>query len=239
MLRNRPDYSLKMFQIAESPSPSEQFSPPSVAELAELRDEFGKSHCVVLPALLDRALAHELARRVEQSDFYRLEHEGVGVEACMESNATLAWLLLLVNDKRMRDVVEAISGCAQIGHFDGRVYRLEPATEHYDSWHSDLVDNRLVAMSINLGTQQYEGGALQIRDRRTNEMAERRNPQIGDALLFELGEYLEHRVMPVAGESPRTVFAGWFKGGDELPLGTIFRPVEPSPTGEIDATDLG
>jgi len=238
MLRGRADRSLTMLRIAESPSPSEQFSPPSAAELAELRDEFGKHHCVVLPGLLDRALADGLARRVEQSDFYRLEHEGVGVEACMESNATLAWLLLLVNDNRVRDVVESISGCGQIGHFDGRVYRLEPATEHYDSWHSDLVDNRLVALSINLGTQQYEGGALQIRDRRTNEMAERRNPELGDALLFELGEYLEHRVMPVAGENPRTVFAGWFKGGDELPLGTTFRPGAPEPSGGLDATDL-
>ena len=27
---------------------------------------------------------------------------------------------------------------APIGHFDGRVYRLEPSNDHYDSWHDDL-----------------------------------------------------------------------------------------------------
>ena len=35
----------------------------------------------------------------------------------------------------------------------------------------------------------------------------------GDALLFELGEHLEHRVLPVRGGTARTVFAGWFKAG--------------------------
>ena len=85
----------------------------------------------------------------------------------MEVNATLARLLLLVNDERMLDVVRSITGCGPIGHFDGRVYRLEPSSDHYDSWHDDLGDGRLVAMSINLGRQPYEGGALEIRDRRT------------------------------------------------------------------------
>jgi hypothetical protein len=214
-----------MIRITESPTPSQQFAAPSTSEAEALREEFGRRHCVLVPGLLDPALAETVADRVESSDFYRLEHKGVGVEACMESNATLAWLLLLVNDTRMRDVVQSITACGPIGHFDGRVYRLEPSSEHYDSWHSDLVDNRLVAMSINLGKRPYEGGALQIRDRRTGEMTEMRNAEVGDALLFELGEHLEHRVMPVTGENARTVFAGWFKGGAELPLGTTFGPV--------------
>ena len=51
----------------------------------------------------------------------------------MEINATLAWLLLLVNDERVLEVVRWISGCGPIGHFDGRVYRLDPSTDHYDS----------------------------------------------------------------------------------------------------------
>jgi hypothetical protein len=214
-----------MLRITESPRAAEQFTPPSEEELALLRDEFERRNCVVLPGLLDPDLADTIASRIERSDFYRLEHKGVGVEACMESNATLAWLLLLVNDTRVRDLVRSISACGPIGHFDGRVYRLEPSSEHYDSWHSDMVDNRLVAMSINLGRHPYEGGSLQIRDRHTGETNERRNPQVGDALLFELGDHLEHRVLPVTGENARTVFAGWFKGGAELPLGTTFGPV--------------
>lgn len=178
-----------------------------------MREQFRHRHCLQIPRLLDHPLADEIARLVEGSEFDRREHDGIGVEECMEVNATLAWLLLLVNDERMLEVVESITECGPIGHFDGRVYRLEPSADHYDSWHDDLGDGRLVAMSINLGRQSYEGGALEIRDRRTGATTQARSASTGDALLFELGENLEHRVLPVTGETARTVFAGWFKAG--------------------------
>ena len=72
-----------------------------------------------------------LARLVDGSSFYRREHDGIGVEHCMEVNAALAWLLLLINDERLLDVIRSITGCASIGHFDGRVYRLAPSTDHH------------------------------------------------------------------------------------------------------------
>ena len=202
-----------MLRITGSASPSEQLRIPSGGELARLRDEFGHRHCLLIPGLFDRALAVEIAHRVASSDFYLREHPGIGVEACMEVNATLAWLLLLVNDERMLEVVRTITGCEPIGHFDGRVYRLEPSADHYDSWHDDLGQGRLVALSVNLGRKPYEGGALEVRDRRTGASTQVRSARIGDALLFELGEHLEHRVLPVTGGSARTVFAGWFKAG--------------------------
>src|SRR5215213_3021995 len=202
-----------MLRITGSTSPSKQLWIPSEVELARLQDEFGRRHCLLIPGLLDRALADEIAPLVASSDFYRREHRGIGVEACMEVNATLAWLLLLVNDERILEVVRSITGREPIGHFDGRVYRLEPSTDHHDSWHSDLGEGRLVAMSINLGTEPYEGGELEVRDRRTGASATVRSAHIGDAPLFELGEHLEHRVLPVTGGSARTVFAGWFKAG--------------------------
>ena len=105
----------------------------------------------------------------------------------MEVNAALAWLLLLVNDERMLEVVRLITGCGPIGHFDGRVYRMEPSTDHYDSWHDDLGEGRLVALSVNLGREPYEGGALEVRDRRTGASAEVRSARTGDALLFAAG----------------------------------------------------
>jgi len=202
-----------MLRITGSASPSEQLCIPSGDEFARLRDEFGHRHCLLIPDLFDRALADKIARLLESSDFYRREHPGIGVEACMEVNATLAWLLLLVNDERMLEVVRLITDCGPIGHFDGRVYRLEPSTDHHDSWHDDLGEGRLVALSVNLGREPYEGGALEVRDRRTGASAEVRSARTGDALLFELGEHLEHRVLPVTGGSARTVFAGWFKAG--------------------------
>jgi hypothetical protein len=219
-----------MLRITGSASPSEQFSIPSGDELARLRDEFGRRHCLLIPGLFDSSLADEIAHRIKSSDFYRREHPGIGVEACMEVNATLAWLLLLVNDRRMLEVVRSITGCEPIGHFEGRVYRLEPSPEHYDSWHDDLGDGRLVALSVNLGTEPYEGGALEVRDRRTGATAEVRSARTGDALLFELGEHIEHRVLPVTGGSARTVFAGWFKAGPSF-VSVLRSGAEPVTTG--------
>ena len=205
-----------MLRITGSASPSEQFSIPSGDELTRLRDEFGRRHCLMIPGLFDTPLADEIADRIASSDFYRREHPGIGVEACMEVNATLAWLLLLVNDQRILEAVRSITRCGPIGHFDGRVYRLEPSTDHYDSWHDDLGDGRLVALSVNLGREPYEGGALEVRDRRTGATAEVRSARTGDALLFELGEHIEHRVLPLTGRAARTVFAGWFKAGSSF-----------------------
>ena len=148
----------------------------------------------------------------------------------MEVNATLAWLLLLVNDERVLAIVRSITGCAPIGHFDGRVYRLEPSTEHHDSWHNDLGEGRLVALSVNLAKEPYEGGALEVRDRRTGASVEVRSARSGDALLFGLGEHLEHRVLPVTGGSARTVFAGWFKAGPSF-LSLVRRAGEPASAG--------
>jgi hypothetical protein len=225
-----------MLRIAASGLPSEQLLVPAEDELACLREEFRRRHCLMIPSLIDEALADEIARLVEGSDFYRREHDGIGVEACMEVNATLAWLLLLVNDERMLEVVRSITSCGPIGHFDGRVYRLEPTSDHLDSWHDDIGESRLVAMSINLGSQPYEGGALEVRDRRTDQRAEVRNAHIGDGLLFELGDHLEHRVLPVTGENARTVFAGWFKAGDDF-LSVLRSDMSMSAAGDSAAID--
>jgi hypothetical protein len=207
-----------MLRISESKRPSDQFTLPRRDELERLSEEFSSRHCVLLPGLLEPALADTISARIETSEFYRREHHGVGVEDCMQPNATLAWLLLLVNDNRMREVIRTITDCGPIGSFDGRVYRLDPATDHHDSWHTDLGEDRLVALSINLGRRPYEGGALEIRDRRGGPSTQARNAGLGDGLLFALGEHLEHRVLPVGGENARTVFAGWFKGGTEHPF---------------------
>lgn len=221
-----------MLRITKSMLPSEQLSVPAEEELTRLREEFGRRHCVVLPGLLDAPLADEIGRRVEQSDFYRLEHEGIGVEACMRANGTLAWLQLLINDDRVLEVVRSISGCGPIGNFEGRVYRLQPATDHYDSWHDDNSGGRLIAMSINLGRQPYEGGALEIRQKHSAESVQARNAQLGEGLLFELGEHLEHRVLPVTGETARTVFAGWFKAGPSY-LSVLRSAAAPAATSTI------
>jgi 2OG-Fe(II) oxygenase superfamily len=69
----------------------------------------------------------------------------------------------------------------------------------------------LLALSINLGKQSYEGGVLEIRRHKSQESVQVVNTEFGDAILFRLADYLEHRVTNVEGTVPKTAFAGWFR----------------------------
>lgn len=130
----------------------------------------------------------------------------------MEAGPALALLLFVANDPRLFEIVRDLTGCGPIGCFDGRVYRIDPAQDHHDSWHSDVGEERLVAMSVNLGREPYAGGTVQIRDEGTGRViSEVANRVPGDALIFDIDERLRHRVSAVEGHVPRTAFAGWFK----------------------------
>jgi len=188
------------------------FSPGSDEELEELRERFQRGHHVVLPGLLDPELFDEISQQLDRADFYARDHPGIKVEDNMKANGHLMLLFLVANDPRLFRVVQAITGCGSIGCFAGRVYRMDPASAHHDSWHDDLGDDRLVAMSLNLTREPYSGGVLQLRDTGSEEiLLEAHNVGAGDALLFRLDERLSHRVTPVEGRVPKVAFAGWFK----------------------------
>ena len=86
-----------------------------------------------------------------------------------------------------------------------------PHRGDYASWHDDLAYDRLVAISINVGTGAYLGGILQIRHRESGTIvSEVQNIQPGDAIVFRLSPDLEHRVTEVSGGVPRTAYSGWF-----------------------------
>jgi 2OG-Fe(II) oxygenase superfamily len=188
------------------------FSPGSQAEREELRDEFEQRDCAVLEGFFEATLLEELLPRLERTGFRARAHGHIGTEDSMEAGGPLASLLLAANDPRLFEFVMEVTGCGAIGCFDGRVYRLDPARGHGDSWHSDVGDNRLVAMSVNLTSERYEGGTLEIRDQRSGEVtAKVGGTALGDAVIFRIAEHLRHRVSRVQGEVPRIAFAGWFK----------------------------
>jgi hypothetical protein len=82
-------------------------------------------------------------------------------------------------------------------------------------------------LSINLSAEPHEGGVLQIRDVTTGRIVfALQNTRPGDAVLFAIGDRLQHRVTPPVGHVPRTVCAGWFRSA------TVRRSLgwSPSPT---------
>ena len=179
----------------------------AAARTAFDRDKYLKLREFIHPDLLTRLLDE-----LDRTEFYDRVHEGIGIEQCATMGLVSGTLEILMNDPALFDVVSRITDCGHIGCFSGRVYRLIPNSGHYDSWHSDIGENRLVAISVNFGRVPYEGGRLQIRYKDSEEvLSEVFNPIAGDAVMFRVDESLRHRVDTVTGQVPRTAYAGWVR----------------------------
>lgn len=182
--------------------------------LERLRAQFNQQHYSRFPALLEPGLLDFIQLQIDRGEFYERIHEGIdsNKELCLGHNPASAALVLLVNCEELFHIIQDITQCDRIGCFEGRVYRVIPGHEHHDSWHDDLLDHRLVGMSINLGKEAYRGGILQIRDRKSGEIVTKvANVGIGDAIIFRLSHRLQHRITEVEGKASKTAFAGWFK----------------------------
>ncbi len=183
----------------------------SAEALVEARAAFDRNKYLKLPAFVEPSLLATLLDELDRTEFYDRVHEGIGTELCAVPGVVTGTLEMLMNDPVLHQTVEAVTGCGHIGCFQGRAYRLVPNTGHHDSWHSDVGEDRLIALSINLGREPYEGGRLQIRYAdATDVLSEVSNPIAGDAVMFRVDPGLRHRVDPVTGRAPRTAYAGWF-----------------------------
>jgi len=181
------------------------------AELHALRGEFELRHCVLLPNLLEPKLLETLWRRLDRDEFYQREHPDTRLELCLKEQSTHGLVHFLLNDPVLFDLLQQITSCGRIGRFYGRVYRMVPGAGHYDSWHDDAFENRMITISINLSRQLYHGGLLQLRDRKSKQLLhEVANTGFGDAIVFRVDRGLQHRVTDVDGEVEKVALSGWF-----------------------------
>jgi len=184
----------------------------STDDFASLRSAFAEQHWLLLPNFLDDPLLDLIKQKLGQTE-YRVVDRETGVELRpIDCTAYLATELLLNNPKLFR-AIEAITGCDKIACFSGRIYRRPASSTYFNRWHTDISDEgRMIALSINLNAQAYEGGALQIRSAENHEvLCEVYNRQSGDALIFPVDERFEHRVCEVESGVAKTALAGWFR----------------------------
>ncbi len=187
--------------------------------ITAIRRVFDATHVLKLPAFIDAPLLAEVQKHVAAGTFHAKVHKASGVEMCMEPNAAV-WLLrfLLVSPDVFR-AIEALTGTSDLTSFFGRVYRLDPDTDQRHDWHDDVEDGRQLGFSLNISTDHFEGGALQLRERSPERItATVYNTVPGDAVIFRLHENVQHQVHPITGTVARTVFAGWFRSGPEAPV---------------------
>ena len=184
-------------------------------DLERTRARFERDHAVVLPGLLEPDVLAFAQRQVELDGFEERVHDQLSsrpVDLRLKPGVASAVFMLLTNDEQFLEFVRRVTGLRDIRSFRGVVHRRVPNAGHDDAWHNDLVDGRLAVLSINLSSEPYDGGVLQIRELPSGRIVyEFANTRPGDAVLFALGDGLQHRVTPPEGRVARTVCAGWFR----------------------------
>jgi hypothetical protein len=150
---------------------------------------------------------------IQSERFIEVSHEDMSddTELRLADCAVERALELVHNNRRLFRLIEDITQCGHIGSFLGRTYRFERGNGHEYRWHTDVADSRIVGLSLNLSAQHYEGGDLHIRHCGKPETVQRvENNILGDAVIFRIAEDREHSVALVAGNHPKTAYAGWF-----------------------------
>jgi hypothetical protein len=187
-------------------------SPDEVVQLAET---FARCHAVTLPRFLDPALLDAVSRTVASSRFSERIHAHLdppAIDLRLDDAAAHGRLLVLFNDAGLFRLIESITRCQPIGVFQGTVYRMVPGAHGLDSWHDDLKDSRLVALTVNLSPGEYAGGLLQLRITEPPAIVhEVANTGFGDAVVFRIAPNFEHRLTPVLPGPPKIALAGWFR----------------------------
>lgn len=185
----------------------------SGAALAALQAEFAEFHTFQVRSFLDPGLLTFLLSRIQPADFKPRPHGKIAMELAVDSktNIGVQSLQLRMNDKGLREFMEEVTQTRPLEHFEGRVYRMTPGTDHYDSWHDDVTEGRRIGMSINLSAAPYRGGTFMIK-RSDREQVIRPMPNLGpgDAIFFRIDDGLHHMVSRMEGQESKTAFAGWF-----------------------------
>lgn len=200
----------------------------SPATISPLQAEFADLHTFQIREFLDPSLLAFLAERLQPEDFQPRVDDKIATELAVrtKTNIGVQGLQLRMNDRNLSTFMEAVTGITPLRHFAGRVYRMAPGPDHYDSWHDDVIGGRRVGVSINLSPEPYRGGTFRIKRRAGADIIRTLpNLGLGDAIFFRIDEDLLHMVSPVEGTTSKTAFAGWFY--DELSLGDWLRVPAP------------
>jgi hypothetical protein len=182
----------------------------------ELAHQFARSHAFRLPLFLHPDLIAMISSRLEHCSW------------TTQADGTIA-KDFAANTAEFLELIRRITDQPEIKLFGGRIYRMAPAADHFDTWHADLGTthkDRLVGMSINLSGRPYQGGVFRLRDETSGEILfEHSNTGPGDAIFFRISTSLKHMVTSLSGTEPKTAFAGWFRSGDSDFYSILKRPL--------------
>ena len=101
---------------------------PSLDEVTALRDEYAARHCVTLRDFLEPQLLSWLQRRVARGRWIETVHQALdppSVDLMLVDDVASGAFVAMTNTPEVFDLVRSITGCAPIGCYAFRVYRME------------------------------------------------------------------------------------------------------------------
>ncbi|MGI8838454.1 MAG: hypothetical protein ACR2H4_17700 [Pyrinomonadaceae bacterium] len=189
------------------------------ANLDELANAFASSHVFRLPRLLHPDLMQMISLRLERSTWTARDDGEIAKEDLPDDLMPTNVLNFAANTPHFLNLIRRVTSRHEINLFDGRIYRMAPGADHFDSWHADIGtthQDRLVGMSVNLSPRPYEGGMFRLRDEGSGELfCELSNTGQGDGIFFRISPTLKHMVTALIGDEPKIAFAGWFRTSDK------------------------
>jgi hypothetical protein len=190
-------------------------------KIESYRAEYAATNCIFVGGFVEQTILQSLLKKLDEDSFKtKLEMDGEDkfgkVLALLPNHPAVFILNMLLNNPQLFDTLQQITGCAPINNFTGRIHRSESGQEHEIGWHGDNSDNRLLAISLGLGTDSYTGAKFQLRKKGTeHNLREFGQLEAGEAIIFKIDPELQHR-LTVLEDGRRTVGVGWFRGVKEL-----------------------
>lgn len=173
---------------------------------------FARSRAMACSDGIAPALMALISREMAKAEFVHESLPGLGNRETEESLRVSALLCFALQRGPFLRWMEQATGCETLVEVRGHVAQLRVDEDHRLDWHDDLGEaQRRLAVTINLGTEPYEGGQFELREKATRApVMAHRHVQPGTVLIFDVAPDLEHRLLPVRSGGPRRVFAGWF-----------------------------
>jgi len=188
-------------------------------KIERYKHEFAETGCVFLPGFLEKNTLQNLLNKIEKSTFQtkwegKEDNKFGKVLALPRESVTVFLFTAVLNNPGVFKMMQYIADCGRIGNFVGRIHRSEAGEDHEIGWHSDASDNRLLAVTLSLGTDRYSGAKLQIRETGSENITKEFGQlEAGDAVIFKIDRKLEHR-LSILESGRRTVGVGWFRSPD-------------------------
>ncbi len=180
---------------------------PSQIRLA--RDQFERHYYLRIPGFIEPGLLRAIQRHLSRAAFKEKKYD-VGRDLTLTNDPIASLFNVLMNDPKLFRLIRRVTGCGPIGCFTGRLYQMVARQGLAFTWHDDMLNDRKVAISINVSDAVYRGGTLQLRETSRGVRETVPNLGFGDAIVFRVAEHLEHRVTPVVGDVPKIAVTGWF-----------------------------